>query len=74
MNDVDKEFCISLFFVESMERYKRKINAMPLDRLAIFERGSRVAISRECIVDFDLTGLSNWDFLTMRYWEGWTDG
>lgn len=60
-------------FDELIARF-REINKAPLDELEIYQDGVRVVIPPKALEDYRFTGLSNRDFLEMRYWESPDDG
>lgn len=65
---------INLEEVDALINRLREINNVPLNELEIYENGERVTIAPKALEDFRFTGLSNRDFLEVRYWESSDDG
>lgn len=60
-------------FNEHLNYFKR-INRDDIKELTIFENGIEVEINPSYKNEFRLTGLSNKDFVEMRFWENKIEG
>lgn len=60
---------IAIEYVEWLAEERSKINRVPLEDLEIFENGMKLDIPRKVIDDFELTGLSNVDFILSDFRE-----
>lgn len=60
---------IAIEYVQWLAEERSKINRVPLRDLEIFENGMKLDISRKMIDDFELTGLSNVDFILSDFRE-----
>lgn len=47
---------------------RKAINSLDLNEIEWYQNGVKIEISKEVIEDFELTGLSNMDFITGNYW------
>ena len=54
---------IAIEYVEWLMEEKSKINRQKLGDIELFENGMKLDIPRKVIDDFELTGLSNVDFI-----------
>ncbi len=54
---------IAIEYVEWLMEEKSKINRQKLDDIELFENGTKLDIPQKVIDDFELTGLSNVDFI-----------
>ncbi len=48
----------------------KQINTKDLSDIEIYEKGEKIEIDPKIIKDFELTGLSNVDFISSRYYLG----
>ena len=60
---------IAIEYVEWLAEERSKINRVSLEDLEIFQNGMTLDISKEVIDAFDLTGLSNVDFILSDFRE-----
>ncbi|KKM80210.1 hypothetical protein LCGC14_1342240 [marine sediment metagenome] len=54
---------IAIEYVEWLMEEKSKINRQKLGDIELFENGMKLDIPKKVIDDFELTGLSNVDFI-----------
>lgn len=54
--------------------YFKRINLADIKELTVFENGIEVEINPSHKDEFRLTGLSNKDFIEMRFWENKIEG
>lgn len=49
----------------------KRFNLMELKDVELYEDGEMISVAPEAIERFRITGLSNKDFVRVRYWENW---
>jgi hypothetical protein len=54
--------------VEALQEQRCRINALPLESITWTEKGCIIPVTQQQIEDFKFTGLSNLDFVKLRWW------
>ncbi len=60
---------IAIEYIEWLQTERDKINHAQLEEIEFFENGVKVDIPQKTVFDFDLTGLSNIDFIQSGYYK-----
>lgn len=56
--------------VDALQEHRRRINQIPLEQITWTLGGRTINVTPKQIEDFKFTGLSNIDFVDMRWWLG----
>lgn len=60
---------IDIEYIYWLQRRRKEINELDLGEIQFYEEGVRIAIPKNIIKDFELTGLNNIDFITSGYYH-----
>jgi len=60
---------VNIELVLSLAKERQKINSVPLRNVVWFKAGEPLIIRDKTIERFELTGLSNVDFITSEYYK-----
>ena len=64
-----KKTKVAIEYVLWLDSERRRINKVLLENIEWYDFGTKVDVSKEVIDHFDLTGLSNIDFITSEYYK-----
>ena len=60
---------IEITEVMNIEHYRQQVNGMRLRDIELMETGSPIKIDEKVYARWEMMGLNNWDFITMKFWE-----
>jgi glycerol-3-phosphate O-acyltransferase len=62
---------VDLEKIAAIQQYRQQINKLNLAEVSVKDGQKTITISPEIAEEFSYTGLSNIDFFTSRFWEGY---